>query len=418
MNPTTILTVSILLAAGTTLGAQGSDDGQSSEWNQWRGPRRDGLSPDEGLLTEWPEQGPPLAWKATGLGQGFSSVSFAGSLVFTMGDKDGAARLFAMDQGDGKVRWSAKVGRPGGARNPGPRSTPSTDGKLVFGLGHDGALACVEVKSGKVKWRRHLARDFGGRMMSGWGYSESPLLDGELLVCTPGGSGGAVIALRKKSGKLVWRSEKLKDPAAYSSLVPVEIGGVRQYLILTGRSVAGVSARNGRLLWRAARPGKTAVCTTPVYEDGWLFVTSHYNVGCNAFRITSSGRKFKVREVWAGKQLQNHHGGVILVGGHVYGLGRRSLKCIELRTGKVRWENRSVGKGSIAYADGHLVLRSERGRGTLALVEATPQGYREKGRFDQPDRSSEPAWAHPVIYRKKLWVRDQDILLCFDVEAD
>ncbi|MHC4514335.1 MAG: PQQ-binding-like beta-propeller repeat protein [Planctomycetota bacterium] len=396
--------------------AQDASKSQGLQWNQWRGPNRDGLSPDTGLLKKWPEDGPPLAWQTTDLGLGFSSVSFAGKHIYTMGDVDDAALLFSLRATDGKIEWSAKVGKPGGARNPGPRSTPSTDGKLVFGLGHDGALVCVRAATGKVKWRCNLDKDFGGKMMSGWGFSESPLLDGDLLVCTPGGRNGAVIALKKTTGKVVWRCKQLTDAAAYSSLVIAEIGGVRQYIVLTGRSVAGINAKNGKLLWHADRPGRTAVCTTPVYSDGYLFVTSGYNVGCNAFKITHKNRKFEVEEVYSGKQMQSHHGGVVLVGDHVYGLGRRNLKCIELKTGDVIWEKRSVGKGSIAYADGHLVVRSERGSGALALVEATPEGYREKGRFDQPERSEVPSWAHPVIFGGKLYIRDQDVLLCFDLK--
>jgi outer membrane protein assembly factor BamB len=335
-----------------------------------------------------------------------------------MGDVDGAARLFALRASNGEIEWSAEVGKAGGARNPGPRATPSTDGELVFGLGHDGSLICAEVATGDVVWRKNLQTDFGGKMMSGWGYSESPLLDGELLVCTPGGSKGSVLALDKKTGDVVWRCTELEDPAAYCSLVPTEIGGVRQYIVLTGRSVAGVDAGNGELLWRGDRPGKTAVCTTPVYRDGYLFVTSAYNVGCDAFRITCEDGEFAVEHLYSGKQMQSHHGGVILVGDHVYGLDRRNLKCIELRTGEVVWEDHSVGKGSIAYADGHLVVRSERGAGTMALVEATPDGYREKGRFDQPERSGEPAWAHPVIFGGKMYVRDEGVLLCYDLRAE
>jgi len=394
-----------------------AQNGGGPGWNQFLGPTRNGLSPDKDLLAPWPEDGPPLSWKTTGLGAGFSSVSMAGQRLFTMGDVDGAARLFALKAEDGAIEWSAEVGKPGGKRNPGPRSTPATDGQLVFALGHDGSLVCVAAASGKVKWRRHYERDFDGKMMSGWGYSESPLLDGNLLVCTPGGKKGAVVALKKKSGKVAWRCKQLTDAAAYTSLLPVEIGGVRQYIVFTGRSVAGIHSKTGKLLWRADRPGKTAICSTPVFSDGLLFVSSGYDIGCNTFEIKAKNRQFTVEQVYAGKQLQSHHGGIVLVGDHVYGLGRRNLKCIELKTGEVVWEEHSVGKGSITYADGHLVVRSERGPGTLALVEATPSGYVEKGRIRPPDRTREPAWAYPVIAGGKLYVRDQDVLLCYDVRT-
>ena len=337
-------------------------------WNQWRGANRDGQPPDRGLLERWPDGGPPLAWTATGLGLGFSSVAFAGNRIFTMGDAGGGAQLFALDAADGKVVWYARVGSPGGKRNPGPRSTPATDGELVFGFGHAGELVCVDAAQGRERWRRDLSSDFDGEMMSGWGYSESPLLDGELLVCTPGGPAGTVLALRKDSGEVAWRCTELTDSASYASLIVAEIGGVRQYIVLTGRSVAGIDAGTGELLWRGDRPGKTAVCATPVYHDGLLFVTSGYNVGCNAFRISAQDGAFGVEQVYAGKQLQNHHGGVMLFDGHVYAVGRRNLKCIELATGRTVWEDPCVGKGSIAFADGHLVVRSERGAGTVAWV--------------------------------------------------
>ncbi len=391
---------------------------EPAEWNQWRGPNRDGLSPDTGLLKQWPPAGPPLAWKAAGLGGGFSSVSFAGARIFTMGDVGDSCAVVALNLADGKVAWTAKVGRTGGGGGyPGPRCTPATDGTLVYALGQYGDLVCVEAATGKERWRKNLSTEFGGRMMSGWGYSESPLLDGDQVVVTPGGQRGAVLALNKSDGQTLWQSADFKDAAAYASLVPVEIGGTRQYLVLTGASVAGIEAKSGKLLWRADRPGRTAVIPTPVYRDGLVFVTSGYGVGCNVFKVTRSNGEFQAQEVYKGMQMANHHGGVTLVGDHVYGIDERSLKCIELSTGRVVWENRSVGKGAVAFADGHFVCRSERGAGTIALVEATAEGYKEKGRFDQPDRSRQSSWPHPVIFGKKLYIRDQDLLLCYDVAA-
>jgi len=418
MNPRLGIPILVITFAGVRAPAQDSKPApvQSAEWNQWLGPNRDDRSPDKGLIRQWPDGGPKLAWTTAGLGQGFSAVSFAGKRIFTAGDVDGEAKVFALDRKDGKILWSARLGEAGGRRKPGPRSTPSTDGKLVFALGQDGSLVCADAKSGKVRWRKHMKSDFGGRMMSGWGYSESPLLDGDLLVCCPGGRNGTVIALKKNTGKVAWRCEDLTDPASYCSLVPVVIGGVRQYIVLTNESLAGIAAKDGELLWRADRHGKTAVCSTPVYHDGYVFVSSDYGVGCNAFKVTANGKKFTVEELYAGKQLLSHHGGMVLVGGHVYALGRRNLKCIELATGDVAWEAKSVGKGSITYADGNLIVRSERGPGTIALVEATPDGYKEKGRFNPPERTHEPSWAYPVVFGGRLYIRDQDTLVCYDLQ--
>lgn len=387
-------------------------------WMRWRGPRGDNLAPDTGLLKEWPKDGPPIAWKIEGLGLGFSSVTFAGDSIFTAGDVDEQATLFALGLADGKIRWKTRIGPSGGTRNPGPRSSPTSDGKHLWVIGHDGSLICAAVDTGTIAWRKHLKKDFGGKMMSGWGYAESPLVDGDQLVCTPGGKQGTVIALHKRTGKLLWRSAGLVDSAAYSSLVPVEISGTRQYLVFTNRHVAGIAAKDGKVLWQHKRPGKVAVCTTPVYENGYLFVSSAYKVGCTAFHITAKDGEFDCRQLYDGKQMQSHHGGLILKDGLVYGLGRRNLKCIDVITGEVRWEQKSVGKGSIAYADGQLIVRSERGTGEIALVAATAEGYQEHGRFSPPLRTDQPAWAHPVVFRAKLYIRDQQSLVVFDLRAE
>jgi outer membrane protein assembly factor BamB len=389
----------------------------STDWPQWRGPHRDGLSPDTGLLAEWPSDGPPLAWKATGIGRGFSSVSISGSKIFTMGDGPERSLIFALDL-NGKVLWSAKVGRPvGGGGHPGTRCTPTVDGDLVFGLGQFGDLVCVEAATGKERWRKNLNQDFGGKMMSGWGNSESPLIDGDKLLCTPGGSEGTVIALNKKTGDVIWQSKEFKDSAAYSSIITAEIGGVRQYLQLTGGSVAGLAVEDGHLLWRAPRQGSTAVVPTPIYHDNYVYVTSGYGVGCNLFKISKSGTEFSTEQVYASKDMQNHHGGVVLVGEHVYGHSdSRGWTCQELKSGNVVWaERQKLGKGSIAYADGHLYLRAEN-QGTVVLIEATTKGFIEKGRFQPPDRSQRDIWAHPVVFGGKLYLRDQDVLLCYDVK--
>ena len=394
-------------------------DAPDSDWNQWRGPKRDGLSPDTGLLKAWPAGGPPLAWKATGLGSGFSSVSVHGDHIFTMGDVGENCTLLSLNKSDGKISWSANVGKAGGTdrQRPGTRCTPATDGELVFALGQFGELVCANATTGKEVWRKNMSTDFGGKAPH-WDYSESPLLDGDLVLCTPGGSKGAVVALKKASGETVWQSSELTDAAAYASLVPVEIGGTRQYLVLTAASVAGIGAVDGKLLWRADRAGKTAVIPTPVYKDGIVCVTSGYGVGCNAFKITAADGKFKAEEIYSHKEMINHHGGILLVGDHVYELDDKGgLKCFEFKTGKRVWDNPSVGKGSIAYADGHLICRSERGNGTIALVEASPEGYKETGRFDQPERSKASSWPHPVIIGGKLYIRDQDNLFCYDVKA-
>jgi outer membrane protein assembly factor BamB len=416
----------ILFAVGLALLASAHASGTGEDWYQWRGPNRDGISPDKGLLKQWPAGGPPLAWKATGLGTGYSSVSICGDRIFTMGDVGDRCKLLALGLADGKILWTADVGKPGGNRGAGPRSTPATDGTLVFALGQHGELLCAEAATGKEVWRKSFVSDFGGKA-PGWFYSESPLLDGNTVVCTPGGSRGAVVALEKASGKTVWQSQEFKDGAQYASLVPTDLGGVRQYVVFTMESVAGIAAKDGKLLWRADRQGKTAICATPILREGLIFVSSAYNVGCNAFQVTAANGQFKAEEVYSGKQMMNHHGGMILVGDHAYGLGDGHLKCLEIKTGKVVWQDRCVGKGSIAYADGRLICRGEGGGmakaganakpSEVALVEASPAGYKELGRFSLERVGGDGAWAHPVVFGGKLYIRDWDDLFCYDVKA-
>jgi outer membrane protein assembly factor BamB len=399
--------------AHTAAGAE-----MTAEWPTWRGPARDDLSKDAGLLKEWPKGGPPLAWEAKGLGSGFSSVSVAGGRIFTMGDADGVESVYALNAADGKPLWSTKVGPPGAVNHPGSRSTPTVDGDLVYALDPLGDLVCLKAADGKEVWHVHLEHDLGGKH-PGWAYAESPLIDGDHLICTPGGKQGTLAALDKKTGKVVWRSEGVTDPAAYSSPVPTEIGGTPQIVQFTSESVFAVAPDTGKLLWRAERKGKTAVIPTPIIHDNLVYVTSGYGVGCDLFKIDTTTSEFKPEKVYANTVMVNHHGGVILYQDNVYGYSDKAgWTCQKLADGQAVWqENKALGKGAIAYADGHFYLRAEGGAGTVVLIDATPDGFKERGRFDPPDRSQLNAWPHPVITGGKLYIRDQEVLLCYDVTA-
>ena len=386
------------------------------DWAQWRGPKRDGLCTETGLLKQWPADGPKLLWKANGLGAGFSTVAVAGSRLFSAGDLGEASYIVALDPADGKQLWTAKLGKTGGGP-AGPRGTPAVDGNLVYALGQHGDLVCVEAAAGKEVWRKHLAKDFGGQH-GGWLYSESPLVDGDRLICTPGGRQGTLLALNKKTGEVLWQCKDWTDSAEYSSPIVETLGGVRQYIQFTGNSVAGVAAESGKLLWRAERKGRTATVPTPIFHDNCVYVSSGYGVGCNLFKIKATGSEFSTEQVYANGNMVNHHGGVILVGSHLYGFSdSKGWICQDFKTGEVAWSHKGVGKGALAYADGCLYLRSEGGAGTVALIEAKPDGYKETGRFNQPDRSKSNSWAHPVIAAGRLYLRDQDILLCYDLRA-
>jgi len=411
----------ILAAASLSFGQSSKKEKDAAgvpDWGQFRGPKRDGISPDTGLLKEWPKGGPTLAWTAKGIGAGFSSVSIAGKMVYTMGDIGDSACVIALSVADGKMVWTAKVGKSGEYGGyPGTRSTPATDGVLVFALTQHGDLVCLRANNGAEVWRKNL-KDLGGEVMSGWGWAESPLLDGTTVVVTPGGSRGTVAALSKANGAPVWQCADLKDKAAYTSLVPVEIGKVPQYLVFTDKSVAGI-AKNGRLAWRADRSGATAVIPSPVMsKDNIVFVSSGYGIGCTAFQITAAGGQFKAQELYANKELISHIGGMVVFGDHVYGPDEGQLKCLDIKTGKAAWSNGCVGKGEITAADGMLYVRGQK-NGAVALVEATSDGYKEKGRLEQPSQTGkqDQMWAYPVVFGGKLYLRDQDNLFCYDVKA-
>ncbi|HRT59288.1 MAG TPA: PQQ-like beta-propeller repeat protein [Candidatus Paceibacterota bacterium] len=406
--------LALLLVAG--LGSLAADD-----WPQWRGPNRDGISKETGLLKEWPANGPRLVWKAAGLGGGYSTVAVVGERIYTTGDRADANYLVALNRADGKILWSAKLGGKAGAPGwggfAGPRATPTVDGDLVFAVDQWGEMACFNAGDGKELWRKNFTTDFGGARPE-WGFSESPLVDGDRVMVTPGGPKGAIVALDKKTGAMIWQSREFTDAAHYSSLILVNWGGVRQVIQLTADSVAGVAVADGKLLWRAVRKGRTAVIPTPIFDSGLVYVTSGYGVGCNLFKVTEAGGKFSVEQLYENKVMQNHHGGAIKIGDYVYGHSDgRGWTCQDFKTGEVKWQEKSkLGKGSLVFADGRFYLRQEDKQGTVALIEASPEGYKELGRFDQPDRSSKNSWPHPVVAGGRLYLRDQDILLCYDVK--
>jgi outer membrane protein assembly factor BamB len=424
MNKRTRKTNSLVIAAAVAALSAVSTPSQgasradlSADWPTWRGPARDDLSKDSGLLKEWPKGGPPLAWEAKGLGSGFSSVSVADGKIFTMGDAHGAEYVFAVNAADGTQAWSTKVGPPGKVDHPGSRTTPTVDGGLVYAQDPLGDLVCLKAADGSQVWHVHLEKDLKGGH-PGWGYAESPLVDGDHLICTPGGKQGTLAALDKKTGIVVWRSEGVTDGAAYGSPVPADLGGRHQFIQLTEKSVFGVAADTGKLLWRAARQGQTAVVPTPIVHDNFVYVTSGYGVGCDLFKIDVSTSEFKAEKVYANKVMVNHHGGVILYQGNLYGYSDSGgWTCQRMSDGKALWQSGALGKGAIGYADGHFYLRDEGGAGTIVLIDATPDGFKERGRFNPQDRSRDNAWPHPVITGRKLYIRDQDVLLCYNVNA-
>jgi outer membrane protein assembly factor BamB len=393
---------------------------EPSDWPGWRGPNRTGVSAETGLLKHWPKEGPKLLWKATGLGGGYSTPSVAGGLIFTMGMKGQEEFVIALDATDGRLLWSTKVGAVGendGPSYPGPRSTPSVEADALYTLGSDGDLVCVDPLTGEVKWRRHLAKDFGGQPGI-WAYTESPLIDGDALICTPGGPTATLMALNKKDGTVIWKAA-VEDGnyAGYASAIVAEVGGVKQYIQFLGGGVVGIAASDGRFLWRYDKNVGGQDCATPIFHDGCVFSSASGtgdSGGDALLRFSARGQGVDVKEVYRGRAMKNHHGGVIRLGEYLYGTSGAALVCVEFQTGAVKWRERAAGKGSLAAADGHLYVRGE--QGAVVLVQASPAGYKEKGRFQQPFRSRFHTFPHPVLAGGRLYLRDEDILLCYDVK--
>lgn len=401
------------LIAGTLLSAGGA---LAADWPQWRGPARDAISRETGLLKSWPAEGPRLLWKATGLGGGYSAPSVAGKRVYGMSYRGDDEVVWALDEATGKEVWRTVIARANKTDigyPEGSRCTPTVDGGKVYAVGASGDLVCLDT-SGRILWRKSLVKDFGGQI-PGWGFTESPLIDGEKLIVTPGGASATLVALNKNTGEVIWKSA-IGDPAHYSSAIIADAAGKRQYIQFLSGGVVGVSAQDGKLLWRYDRPAnRTANISTPIYSKDHVFAASAYRTGGGLAKLTANGEGIEAKEVYFTRQMQNHHGGMVLVKDHLYGFDESNLTCIHFATGEVAWSNRSVGKGSLAAADGLLFVRGE--RGPVALVEANPAQYVEKSRFEQPDRSTHNAWPHPVIANGRLYLRDQDVLLCYDVKG-
>jgi len=416
-----------LLAVGTDsplVAARAGDD-----WPQWRGPRRDGISTETNLLTSWPQGGPARLWSATGLGAGFSSVAIAGGRIFTMGDRAGGQFVIALDGTNGKELWATRVGGRHDDEYGGPRGTPTVDGALVYAIGTDGDLVCVETATGKERWRRNMPRDFGGRMMSSWMFAESPLVDGDRVVVTPGGPKAAIVALDKITGKDIWRAavpdmgSSGSDGAAYSSIVISNGGGVKQYVQLMGRGLVSIRASDGWFMWGYNRvANNVANIATPIVKDDFVFASTGYDTGAVLLQLAGDGTgRVNATEKYflTPRTLQNHHGGFVLIDGVIYG-GKGHNQgfpfALDMATGRMLWTDvRGAGTGSAAVtaAEGQLYFRYQ--SGTMALVGANPKEYQLKSSFEIPNVRN-PSWSHPVISDGKLYLREQDALFVYSIK--
>lgn len=415
-----------LVVLGYNSAAQGAD------WPQWRGPNRDGVCSETGLLKSWPEDGPKLLWETTGLGQGYSSVAIVDGKLYTMGDisleSEQTQCVLAYDLATHQRLWAAKAGPI--HNDGGPRCTPTVDNGFVYAIGTSGDLVCVDAGTGNVRWSRNFEKDLGGKN-PGWRFSESPLIDGDKLLCTPGGRDAVMVALNKKTGELIWKCSmpdigpKGMDEAGYSSIVVSEAGAVRQYVQLTNKGLIGVAASDGRFLWGYNKIANgTANIPTPIVYGDYIFCSTAYNTGSVLLDLTAAGNGVETKEIYFlnANTLQNHHGGLVRVGDYIYGghgHGQGKPTCIEAKTGKVMWQKEQPGGGSAAvlYADGNLYFRYE--DNTLALIQADPQNYNLISTFKLPKRPgmSGPGWSHLVIVDGRLYVRHSDVLMVYDIKA-
>jgi outer membrane protein assembly factor BamB len=405
-----------LLCASALAPMIASNTAPEAEWPQWRGPLRNGLSSEIGLLKQWPANGPAVTWSITNLGEGYGSLAIKADRIYVQGTKGAESAVFCLNRTDGKTIWSVSLGpKVDEGRGNGPRGTPTLDGDKLYVLTENGDLACLRERDGSRVWSKNILKEYGGSNPR-WLISESPLVDGNRLIVSPGGSGAGIVALDKMTGAEIWRTRELSDRAGYASCIAADVGGVRTYINFTSGAAVGVRASDGKLMWRYTNvANRVANCTTPVFADNKVFFSSAYDTGGALLNLTAQNGEVKAQEAYFTREMMNHHGGMVLVNGYLYGFSNSILTCLEFNTGKVMWKDRSVGKGSITYADGMLYLLGE--KQLVGLAEANPNAYVEKGRFPIKDLGRE-SWAHPVVVGGKLYIRNQNELTCYDVKGD
>jgi outer membrane protein assembly factor BamB len=414
----------LLCAAGAILGALLA---RAADWPQWRGPQRNSISSETGLLKQWPQEGPKLVWQAKDIGDGYSTPAIAGNRIYLLSNR-GLDNEFvqALSVQDGKQVWATKIGKVGNPDQrpsfPTARSTPTVEGDVLYALGSDGDLVCLETTGGKIRWQKNLRADFGGQPGQ-WAYAESPLIDGDALVVTPGGAPATIVALNKKTGETIWKSAVPGgDAAAYASAIIVETAGRKQYAQFLARGLVGVDAKTGQFLWRydATGKGQTNI-PSPVASNGYVYTSAGRGPG-GLVRLTAADPGVTAEQVYLERGLPNGNGGSVVVGATHYGTIDGGLVAADWVTGKVNWQSASMGAGAILYAEGRLYIHSE--NGDVVLVEAAPDAYREKGRFTPPDKpkrargAMEKAWPYPVLANGRLYIRDLDALWCYDVRGN
>jgi outer membrane protein assembly factor BamB len=398
--------VTVILSLSAVASNRAFDD-----WPQWRGLKRDGISAERGLLKDWPGGGPPVAWRAAGAGAGYSSFSAAHGRIYTLGARGGTEYLMAYDAATGKKAWEIAHGRQfSNDRGDGPRSTPTVDGDRLYTFGGSGDMSVVDAATGKVFWKINLLEKFGGSNIQ-WGLSESPLVLSDRILVSPGGRGASIVALSKTDGSVIWKS--LSDEPGYSSAVLHEAGGVREAIYFMAERALGIDVDTGKLLWSYNQvANRTANVATPIVRGNFVFLSSDYGTGAALLELTAGSKSIAARQVYFTRDMRNHHATSVLIGDYLYGFSDSILTAMKFDSGQVAWRDRSVGKGSVVFADDRLYLYSE--EGVVGLAEANSGAYREHGRF-QIKTGGAPTWSHPIVSNGKLFIRDQDNIYAFDV---
>jgi outer membrane protein assembly factor BamB len=388
-----------------------TQSGAASDWFQWRGPNRDGVSLETGLLKQWPSGGPPLVWRTTGAGGGYSSFSTSDGRLYTLGFRGDVEYVVALDAATGKRIWETANGRRfRNDRGDGPRSTPTVDGSRLYIFGGSGDLTCLDAATGSKVWSINVVQRLGGSNPY-WGYSESPLIIGDRLLINVGGRRASIVAFNKQDGSVLWQNHD--DEAGYSSPMLIRTGSLSQAVFFTGQRVMAVDPRDGRLLWSYNRVANgTANIATPVVRGGRVFVSSDYGAGAALLDVQPAGNGASATEVYYTREMRNHHASSVLVGDTIYGFSSSILTALKFDTGQLAWRNRSVGKGSVIYADERLYLYSE--DGMVGLADASPVGYQERGRF-RIAAGGLPTWSHPIISNGRLIIREQDNVYAYNI---
>lgn len=424
------LLLSLLLVTVVTSATRGQESNSREVWPQWRGPKRDNISQTKGISKDWQKSPPKLDWKIEGMGNGYAAVSVVGDRLYTTGNVENTQAVIAVDLKAQKVAWKSPLTDSMPKHGyEGSRCTPTVDGDKLYAISSDGQIACLKVSDGSIIWKKSFEGEWKGRMMSGWGYSESPFVDGDRVLCTPGSPEAMIVCLDKLTGKEIWRSavpdtgSKGSPGAGYSVMVISEAAGIKQYVQLIGRGLIGVRASDGKHLWSYNKIANgVADIPTPIVSGDYVFGSTGYDDGGSALlKLKRDGDGIEAVEQYyrTSKQLQNHHGGMILLGEHLYfGQGHNNgfPVCVDLVSGDVKWGGKIRGEGSgsaaVTAVDGHIIFRYQSGE--VALVEATPTEYKLKGSF-KPEYQERESWAQPVVCGGKLYLREQNVLMCYDL---